>query len=85
MYGYAYELHFSESFDRSRMLYSEKKDIFYRFFFLILSDKKRESSDLVHIVEQLILYKTLYRVMLPNSNFPNFLLAQASQGMVFVI
>ncbi len=44
--------------------------------FRILSDQKSESSGLVHVVEQWILYKTLYMAVLMNSIFPNVLFAQ---------
>jgi hypothetical protein len=53
-----------------------KNGIFHGFLSRILLDKKRESSDVVHLVEQVILYKTLYMAMLCNSIFPNIFLAQ---------
>ena len=44
--------------------------VVYLSWFRILSDQKRERPDLVHVVEQVILYKTLYLAMLGNSVFP---------------
>ena len=57
--------------------------------FRIFADQKSESSGLVHVVEQWILYKILYMAVLMNSIFPNVLFAQnachASQSGLWLI
>ena len=47
----------------------KKKDLFRLPFIGIFSDQKSESSYIVHLVENLILYKTLYRAIFGNEFF----------------
>jgi len=51
-----------------------KKGNFPSFFVSDLSDNNRESHNLMYLVEQLVLYKTLYMATLSNSIFPNIFL-----------